>query len=106
MMKKKRYLPFGYRMINGKNEIVPEESILLQELFNSYLAGMSLKKLAEMAQQTGLQFRENAACWNKNMIARMLDNQRYWNGDDFPPIISRETGSAITVMRKQKNTSQ
>jgi len=32
-MKKKRYFPFGYRMAGGQIEIVPEESSLLQNLF-------------------------------------------------------------------------
>ena len=39
------------------------------------------------------------------MIARMLDDERYWNAGDFPPIISKEMGSAITSIRKQKATT-
>lgn len=105
-MKKKRYFPFGYRMAGGQIEIVPEESSLLQNLFDNYLKGASLIKLAETAQQTGIKFRENTERWNKNMIARMLDDERYWNDAGFPPIVSKEIGSAITALRKQKTTSQ
>lgn len=105
-MKKKRYFPFGYRMAGGQIEIVPEESSLLQNLFDNYLKGASLIKLAETAQQTGIKFRENTERWNKNMIARMLDDERYWNDNGFPPIVSKEIGSAITALRKQKTTSQ
>lgn len=105
-MKKKRYFPFGYRMAGGQIEIVPEESSLLQKLFDNYLKGASLIKLAETAQQTGIKFRENTERWNKNMIARMLDDERYWNDAGFPPIVSKEIGSAITALRKQKATSQ
>ena len=43
-MKKKRYFPFGYRMAGGQIEIVPEESSLLQNLFDNYLKGASLIK--------------------------------------------------------------
>ena len=105
-MKKKRYFQFGYRMAGGQIEIVPEESSLLQNLFDNYLKGASLIKLAETAQQTGIKFRENTERWNKNMIARMLDDERYWNDNGFPPIVSKEIGSAITALRKQKTTSQ
>ena len=105
-MKKKRYFPFGYRMAGGQIEIVPEESSLLQNLFDNYLKGASLIKLAETAQQTGIKFRENTERWNKNMIARMLDDERYCNDNGFPPIVSKEIGSAITALRKQKTTSQ
>lgn len=93
-------------MIAGEIEIVPEERVLLQEIFSSYLKGMSLQRLAVMAEQTGLPFRENAVHWNKNMIARILDDRRYWNGNGFPPIVNKEVGSAITAMRKQKATAQ
>ena len=75
-MKKIRYLPFGYHMNEGKIEPAPEESNLLRAIFDGYLAGMSLQNLADMAQRTGIRFRENANGWNKNMIARMLDDDR------------------------------
>lgn len=103
-MKKIRYLPFGYRMNEGKIEPAPEESSLLKEIFDGYLTGMSLQNLADMAQRTGIRFRENANGWNKNMIARMLDDDRYWKNDSFPPLIFRETGLATAAMRKEKAT--
>ena len=49
-MKKKRYLPFGYRMIGGRIEIISEESDLVQNIFCSYLAGASLQQLAKLAE--------------------------------------------------------
>ena len=55
-MKKKRYLPFGYRMIGGKIEIISEESDLVQNIFRSYLAGASLQQLVcsfEKMQMSG-----------------------------------------------------
>lgn len=105
-MKKSRYFPFGYHMSDGKIAILPEESSLLQELFSSYLNGASLQHLADYAEQTGMRYRGNAAHWNKNMIARMLDDERYWNSKDYPSIVSKETGSAVISMRKQRATVQ
>lgn len=105
-MKKARYFPFGYHMVNGKIAIFSNEGPLLQELFTRYLNGASLQQLADYAEQTGIHYRENAVHWNKNMIARMLDDKRYWNADDYPSIVSKETGLAVTLMRRQKATSQ
>ena len=68
-MKKIRYFPFGYHMVNGKIVIHPEESALLQELFSGYLNGASLQQLADYAEGTGIRFRENTEHWNKNMIS-------------------------------------
>ena len=103
-MKKKRYLPFGYHMVDGVIEIVPAENILIQEIFHSYLAGASLQQLATFAEQTGLKFRENTDGWNKNMISRMLDDKRYWNGNKFPPIISKELAEQVSELKTQKAT--
>lgn len=105
-MKKSRYFPFGYHMTDGKIEIYSAESTLLRELFSCYLSGASLQQLADYAEQTGMRYRENTKHWNKNMIARMLDDERYWNSDDYPSIISKETGSAVISMRKQRATTQ
>lgn len=101
-MKKKRYLPFGYRMIGGKIEIIPEESDLVQNIFRSYLAGASLQQLAKLAGQTGLQFRENANVWNKNMISRILDDKRYWQKGLFPAIIQEELALQVSELKCSK----
>ncbi len=37
------------------------------------------------------------------MISRMLDDERYWNDDGFPPIVSKEIGSAITALGETEN---
>lgn len=101
-MKKKRYFPFGYRMTDGAMEIVPEESALVQSIFHSYLAGSSLQQLAKSAEQTGLQYRQNVNGWNKNMISRILDDERYWNGNGFPPVISTELAARIAKLKACK----
>ena len=105
-MKKIRYLPFGYRMAGGKIEIVPEEAELLHKIAAHYLEGCSLLRLADMADQSGTRYSENADGWNKNMIARILDDVRYWNGNQCPPIFSRELGEQLAAMRKTKATNQ
>lgn len=103
-MKKKRYFPFGYHMVDGKIEIVLEEAELLHKIASHYLEGWSLLRLADMAGQSGIPYRDNADGWNKNMIARILDDVRYWNGIQYPPIFSQELGKQLAVMRKSKAT--
>lgn len=36
------------------------------------------------------------------MIARIPDDERYWNGESFPPIISRELAIKVTHLRRSK----
>ena len=103
-MKKKRYLPFGYRMEKGKVTIIPEESELVQKIFSEYLEGKSLQQLADMVQKTGLSYRENSNGWNKGMIARILDDDRYWNQNRFPSIIAEETARKVIQQKQEKST--
>ena len=105
-MKKIRYFPFGYHMTNGKIEIVPGEAELLRQITARYLEGWSLLRLAGMAEQSGIPYRENAHDWNKNVIARILDDVRYWNGESYPPVFSRELGEQIAAMRRRKAIPQ
>lgn len=105
-MKKKRYLPFGYRMIGGRIEIISEESDLVQNIFCSYLAGASLQQLAKLAEQTGLHFRENANAWNKNMISRILDDKRYWQKGLFPAIIQEELALQVSELKSSKASTK
>lgn len=84
-MKKKRYLPFGYQMNEGN--IIPDilESSAVQSIFENYRNGASLQTLAKQMQQSGLKYRENAV-WNKAMIARILDCEKYIS-EEFPAIL-------------------
>lgn len=101
-MKKIRNCPFGYQMKSGVYIIVPEEKILIQDLFMSYLNGASLNQLSDMAEQTGLKFRENAASWNKNMISRILDNKRYWDEEKYPPILTQDIAMRVANLKTSK----
>lgn len=95
-MKRIRSCPFGYRMENGTYTVVPAERRLIEQIFTRYLNGASLQQLSIMAEETGLKFRENASSWNKNMVSRILDNSRYWDGEQYPPIVEREIATKVT----------
>ena len=101
-MKKIRSCPFGYRMENGTYTVVPEERCLIEQIFTRYLDGASLQQLSIMAEETGLKFRENASSWNKNMVSRILDNSRYWDGEQYPPIVEREIATKVADLKQSK----
>lgn len=101
-MKKIRRCPFGYQMKNGTYTVIPEEKRLVEQIFSHYLDGESLQQLSTMAEQTGLKFRENASSWNKNMVSRILDNSRYWDGEQYPPIIDKEIAVKVADLKRSK----
>ena len=65
---------------------------------------MSIKQLAVCATQTGVPYRENAEEWNKNMFARILEDERYWNGKQYPPIIEKELAMKVLDLKKGKTS--
>ena len=50
-----------------------------------------------------LSYRENSNGWNKGMIARILDDNRYWNQNGFPSIIAEETARKVIQQKQEKS---
>ena len=55
-MKKKRYFPFGYHMVNGNILTVPDEAALVLQVYTQYISGASLQVLANMADSSGMRY--------------------------------------------------
>lgn len=103
-MKKIRYLLFGYQIVHGKIIENPSEKELVKEIYQKYLQGCSIKQLALYAEQSGIPYRENSNGWNKNMVTRILEDERYWNGVQYPPIISKELADSAVQLKRSKST--
>lgn len=101
-MGKKRKLPFGYTMCSGKIICHPEEQQWVSYIFSQYTAGISFKELAQSMDQNGIPF-EGDKGWNKNMIARIIGDTRYYGSADFPAIIDEAVFLKAESLRKQKN---
>ena len=86
-MKKKRSLPFGYTIRNGRIEIDQREADVICEIFEDYIAGASMKELATKLTAAKVPYTEKRIEWNKNVIARILQNQKYTGEGDYAPII-------------------
>ena len=98
-MKLHRNIPFGYMMQGGEITLHPEESAAVRELFDMYLHGMSIKSIA--AAMT-VPYNTDKPLWNKNMVSRMLENERYIGSDGFPPIVDSEVFRKANEIKQQK----
>lgn len=96
-----RKQPFGYRIVCG--EIVPHESeaATVQWIFATYLAGASYSALVGALQERGVPY-DAQKPWNKNMVARILEDGRYIGTDEFPPILKREQFEASQVVKQKR----
>lgn len=93
-----RKLPFGYKMVMGEVTQAPEEAALVKHIFDQYLAGTSFKALTMEMTLQPIPF-DDEKPWNKNQIARILEDPRYIGEKGFPPIISPETHQAAQARR-------
>ena len=103
-MGKYRKLPFGYRMEYGKVVIDPDESKWVISIFEQYILGESYKSLSEALSSAGIFFDVDKP-WNKNMVARLLQDQRYTGDEKFPQIIETCIFRQVDEKRNKKVVS-
>ncbi len=98
---KNRTIPFGYMMQNGEVTTNPTEVLAVVTIFSDYLAGHSL---LDIAKRMEVPYSEGAV-WNKNMVKRILENEKYLGTDKFPQLISEEMFRAVNEKKSRKATS-
>ena len=99
-----RALPFGYKMEFGRIVIFPEEAGWVTYLFDQYLLGASYKRLSDEMNGYGVHY-DGEKPWNKNMIARILQDCRYTGEGGFPKIIDSSVYQRSEEKRRKKATA-
>lgn len=96
-----RKQPFGYKITLGEVVIHAEEAKVVQQIFKQYLMGESLQKLADTLQEQGVTY-DQGRSWNKNTIARILEDNRYAGEKGYPKLIEQEQLHAVAEKLAQK----
>ena len=96
-----RKLPFGYQMRMGEIVRNESEAKAVQDIFLQYTLGASLKEIAEQMSKTGPAYDEGKS-WNKNMIARILENPKYTGADSYPKLVDIKLFEAAAEKRQTK----
>ena len=96
-----RKLPFGYQMRIGEIIRNEPEAKAVQDIFLQYTLGASLKEIAEQMSKTGPAYDEGRS-WNKNMIARILENTKYTGADSYPRLVDIKLFEAAAEKRQTK----
>lgn len=84
-----RKLPFGYKMVMGEIVVHPQEAQAVQGIYARYLAGASFNDITDHLKEKGPPYDADKP-WNKNMVARILEDNRYAGTERFPAILSAE----------------
>lgn len=83
----KRKLPFGYAMENGDVKAAPNESDCVMWIYLTYDAGASLQEIASELNARASVHYDPDKPWNKNMVDRILQDQRYSGDALYPEIV-------------------
>ena len=99
-MASKRKMVFGYRMELGDIVPSPNEAETVRYIYTRYLAGASFQCLANELNQKALPYHTGKS-WNKNMVARILEDDRYIGEKEFPALIPTKQFHAAQERRKE-----
>ncbi len=84
-----RKLPFGYCMQNGQICVADAEAEIVRMIFTSYAEGNSYETLAEWLND-GRHIYFPGKQWNKNTLARILQDERYLGNSVYPAILTAD----------------
>ena len=104
-MKKNRNIPFGYTMKKGEIIAEPTESQAVKDIFKLYLDGKSMSELARQMSISQISYNGITFDWNKNMVKRILENEKYLGKDGYPALIDNETFNRANARKKSRATS-
>ena len=99
-----RKILYGYQIIHGDLVIQEEERLTVQNVFTTYLAGLSYQALADRMNADNIPFSQESPLWNKHKIKRMLENPRYAGENGYPSIIDQDTFQQVQNKIAEKAT--
>ena len=102
---KNLYLPFVYKIADGKIVADSEQVEAVRRIFADYTAGQTFQQIANALSAQGIPYRSDAPHWNKNMVSRILANADYCGTAEYPKIITAEQLEAAEQIRKSKTVT-
>lgn len=104
-MAKNRIIPFGYCMKNGEITTEPNEVYAVAEIFGEYLEGKSLLQIAKLMESEKIRYNSDSDHWNKNMVKRIIENEKYLGTDKYPQLIDEDIFRQANEKRVRKANS-
>ena len=101
-MARNRVIPFGYCMKNGEITTEPKEVYAVAEIFREYLNGSSLLQIAQLMESENIRYTEDSDHWNKNMVKRIIENEKHLGTDKYPQIIDEDIFNQANEKRIRK----
>lgn len=91
---------FGYRFVDGKFEVIPEEAEVIKMIFELYLSGLGYTKIARILIEKGIASRFGP--WSNTSVRDVLANEKY-TGD---MLLQKSFVEDFRTKKQRKNTGE
>jgi hypothetical protein len=99
-MAQNRYIPFGYRIENGAIAVKPEEAEVVRGIYQRHAEEASYSAIAAELTAADIPYMSDKPVWNKNMVARILQNTNYLGEKKYPAILEPDEKCASQKAQK------
>lgn len=93
-------------MANGKITVDENEADIIRQIFKEYKDGTTMSELANKLTLLSIPYCEKRVEWNKSVIARIIDNEKYTGIDGFVPIIGIEEYREAQICKTERTKKQ
>ena len=97
-----RNIPFGYEVVGGRYVVNNGEAEIISSIYNMYLSGKTLLGIAEALTEQEVTYFEDTKVWNKNMVSRILADERYLGNETFPQLVDSNNFNLAKNIRAEK----
>lgn len=64
--------PYGYRLVENRLEVIEEEAVIIRQIFDRYLSGISMEDIAKEITALGIPTKQNTPFWQVRSIQYIL----------------------------------
>ena len=97
-----RNIPFGYEVVGGRYVVNNGEAEIISSIYNMYLSGKTLLGIAEALTEQEVTYFEDTKVWNKNMVSRILADEKYLGNETFPQLVDSNNFNLAKNIRAEK----
>lgn len=103
---KNRNILFGYQYQNGNIIINQVESATVIRVYQEYLKGASLMRIADRLNTEKIEYMPGMAGWNKARLKRMIEDERYLGNEKYSQIIDSQMFYSVQKIKFDRNTQK
>ena len=96
------YPAYGFSLVKGKLEINESEAYVVRRIFNLYLQGIGMQRIANLLNEENIPRRKETQKWHCSTVKYVLNNERYM-GD---AILQKSYTTETLPFRKRRNNGE